>query len=47
MNQLDQLLFAKTEHELLQEKRGFVADYLRVTLLNFLNNSSFKTKIFS
>lgn len=30
MNQLDQLLFAKTEHELLQEKRGFVADYLDI-----------------
>ncbi|WP_312247948.1 helix-turn-helix domain-containing protein [Streptococcus parasuis] len=28
MNQLDQLLFGKTEHELLQEKQGFVADYL-------------------
>lgn len=30
MNQLDQLLFAKTEHELLQEKQGFVADYLDI-----------------
>ena len=30
MNQLDQLLFAKSEHELLQEKRGFVADYLDI-----------------
>ncbi|MEI4354295.1 helix-turn-helix domain-containing protein [Streptococcus suis] len=30
MNQLDQLLFAKTEHEILQEKQGFVADYLDI-----------------
>ncbi|MBL1125075.1 AraC family transcriptional regulator [Streptococcus suis] len=30
MNQLDQLLFAKTDHELLQEKQGFVADYLDI-----------------
>ncbi|MDG4477199.1 AraC family transcriptional regulator [Streptococcus parasuis] len=30
MNQLDQLLFAKTEHELLQEKQGFLADYLDI-----------------
>ena len=30
MNQLDQLLFAKTEHELLQGKRGFVTDYLDI-----------------
>lgn len=30
MNQLDQLLFTKTEHELLQEKQGFVADYLDI-----------------
>lgn len=30
MNQLDQLLFAKTEHEMLQEKQGFVADYLDI-----------------
>ncbi|HFI0027218.1 TPA: helix-turn-helix domain-containing protein [Streptococcus suis] len=30
MNQLDYLLFAKTEHELLQEKQGFVADYLDI-----------------
>ncbi|HEL1648399.1 TPA: helix-turn-helix domain-containing protein [Streptococcus suis] len=30
MNQLDQLLFAKTEHELLQEKQGFVTDYLDI-----------------
>ncbi|MEG3301676.1 AraC family transcriptional regulator [Streptococcus suis] len=30
MNQIDQLLFAKTEHELLQEKQGFVADYLDI-----------------
>ncbi|HEM4403660.1 TPA: helix-turn-helix domain-containing protein [Streptococcus suis] len=30
MNQLDQLLFAKSDHELLQEKQGFVADYLDI-----------------
>ncbi|HFH9837614.1 TPA: helix-turn-helix domain-containing protein [Streptococcus suis] len=28
MNQLDQLLFSKTDHEVLQEKQGFVSDYV-------------------
>ncbi|HEM5963687.1 TPA: helix-turn-helix domain-containing protein [Streptococcus suis] len=30
MNLLEQLLLRKTEHELLQEKQGFVADYLDI-----------------
>ncbi|MBY5025927.1 helix-turn-helix domain-containing protein [Streptococcus suis] len=30
MNRLEQLLLRKTEHELLQEKLGFVADYLDI-----------------